>query len=133
MARIVATMVVVALAATPAGALGATELTPEPAPQQPLLQNPVQEAPEPEPAPAPSSTTESRIGPGTLLIVGGAILALIGGIWFVIARDAKRATAGRLRTQTAGGETGGNPTRAGHRSRRLSSAERRRRKRGRAR
>jgi hypothetical protein len=141
MARIVAMMVVVALAAMPAGALGATgELTPQPAPEQPLLQNRVQEAPAPAPAPAPEvppSETESRIGPGELLLVGLAIALLIGGVWYAIARDARRATAGRIRTQTAAGGDGlgggGSATRAARRSRKLSSAERRRRKRGRAR
>jgi hypothetical protein len=142
MARIVATMVVVALAAMPAGALGATGagLTPQPAaPEQPLLQNQVQEAPAPAPAPAPGppSAAESRIGPAELLLVGLAVAALIGGIWFAISRDARRATAGRLRTQAAGGDAGlgggGSATRAARRSRKLSAAERRRRKRGRAR
>ena len=138
MARIVAMIVVVALAAMPAGALGAAGEgleAPVPAQEQPLLQNQVQEAPAPEPEPveAPPSASESRIGPRTLLLVAAAVAALIGGIWFVIARDARRATAGRLRTQTAGGDGGGNATRASRRSRKLSASERRRRKRGRAR
>ncbi|HMJ03320.1 MAG TPA: hypothetical protein VK506_10290 [Conexibacter sp.] len=140
MARIVAMMVVVALAAMPAGALGATGggLTPQPAPEQPLLQPPPQEeAPAPAPVEGPPSEAESRIGPATLLLVGLGIVALIGGIWFAIARDARRMTGGRVRTQAAGGDSGlgagGSTTRAARRSRKLSSAERRRRRRGRAR
>lgn len=137
MARINAVIVVAALAAMPAGALGADggglEAPVAPAPQQPLLQDQPQEAPAPAPEQGPPSEAESRIGPRDLLLVGGAIAALIGGIWYVIARDARRATAGRLRAQAAGGEgAGGSATRAARRTRRLSAAERRRRKRGRA-
>ncbi len=140
MARIVAMIVVVAFAAMPAGALGATGggLTPQPAPQ-PLLQNQVEEAPAPAPASeAPPTTSEGRIGPGELLLIGLAVVLLLGGIWFAITRDMRRVTGGGSRTQPAGGGgaglgAGGSTTRARHRSRRLSAAERRRRKRGKAR
>jgi hypothetical protein len=141
MARFVAMMVVAALAAMPAGALAGTGegLTPQPAPEQPLLQDQVQEAPPPAPAPAPErppSAAESRIGPGELLLIALAVGVLLGGIWYAISRDARRATAGRIRTQPAGGDdglgAGRSATRAARRSRKLSAAERRRRKRGRA-
>jgi hypothetical protein len=135
MARIVAMTVVVVLAALPAGAMGAAgELTPQPAPTQPLFQNEVQEAPAPAPTPEPelpASAAESRIGPGELALIVLAVALLIGGIWFAISRDARRVTRGR--TPQAAGGGGGSPTRAAHRSRKLSSAERRRRKRGKSR
>ena len=138
MVRIVTLSLLVALAAMPAAALGAA-----PAQQQSPLQ---QQAPAPTqdqvgaqttPAPAQTSQTEADSGSlstrdGILIAVG--IVALIGGIWFVIARDAKRATAGHIRaTDSALGEgRGGSATRSSRRSRRLSSAERKRHKRGRA-
>jgi hypothetical protein len=149
MARIVALIVVAALAAMPAGALaasrGGARRQPAPAPtqqapaaEQPLLQNTVpQEAPAPVQQ-APTTQTEAdsgSIGGGELLLIAAVIVALIGAIWFVIARDAKRVTAGRVRTADGdlGSGRGGSATRAARRSRRLSADERRRRKRGRAR
>ncbi len=135
MARIAVLMVVAALAAMPAAALGATgDLTPPAAPSQPLLQNQVQEAPAPAPADLPESPSEGRIGPGELLLVVLAVVVLIGGIWFAISRDARRATRGRTPQPagSAGLGGGGSATRAARRSRKLSSAERRRRKHGKA-
>lgn len=136
MARIVAIVVVAALAAMPAGALGAIGGAGQSAPAPPVqqqapLQNQAPEAPQPAPAELPESEVESRIGPGTLMLVIAGVVVLLGGVWYVIARDARRATAGRIRTQTAGDGLGG--TRAARRSRKLSSAERKRRRRGRAR
>jgi hypothetical protein len=124
MARIVAIMVVAVLAAMPAAAAAA----PAPQQQSPVQQQPVP-APAPQPVPGPESTT---FGPGTLLLIGLVIAALIGGIWFVIARDARRATAGRGHAQP-GGDAGRSATRSARRSRKPSAAERQRRKRGRAR
>jgi hypothetical protein len=130
MARIVALMAVAVLAAAPAAALAAVE-PPEPqaspfqqAPQQ--TQNQVGEQPTPTPAPAPQTTQvdSGSIGATETLLIAVGIVALIGGIWFVISRDAKRVTAGRLPSHDdplAAGR-GGSATRAA----------RRRRKRGRA-
>ena len=123
----------------PTAALGAA-----PAQQQSPLQ---QQAPAPTqdqvgaqttPAPAPTSQTEAdsgSLGVRDGLLVAAGIAALIGGIWFVIARDAKRATAGHVRTADSalGDGRGGSATRSARRSRRLSADERKRRKRGRAR
>ena len=130
MARIVAIAVAAVLAATPA-AVSAADSTG-------LLQD---TATQPAPAPvqqAPTTQTtvdDGSIGAGELLLIGLGIAVLFGGIWFVISRDARRATAGRIRTVDGGlGEgRGGSATRSGHRTRRLSTAERKRRKRGRAR
>jgi Ni/Co efflux regulator RcnB len=141
MARIVAIVVVAALAAAPAAApaapRGGTQRQ-APAPQQSLLQDtaPQQQAPAPvQQAPQQTEVDSGTIGGGQLLLIGAVIVALIGGIWFVIARDARRVTAGRVRTDDGelGAGRGGSPTRAARRGRRLSAEERRRRKRGRAR
>jgi heme A synthase len=141
MARIVALLAVAVLAATPAAGLAAA-----PAQQQSPLQ---QQAPAPTqdqvgqqtttaPAPVQTSQTEAdggSFGARDALLVALGIAALIGGIWFVIARDAKRVTAGHMRTSDSalGEGRGGSATRASRRSRRLSADERKRRKRGRAR
>jgi hypothetical protein len=143
MARIAAIVVLAVLAAMPAAASAApsgsggglqqqapAQPAPAPAPEQSLLQTPEQEAP--APAPEPVTTTDSgTIDRADLLLIVLVIAALMAGIWYVIARDARRATAGRVRTEPAGG-VGGSATRAGRRSRKLSADERRRRKRGRA-
>jgi hypothetical protein len=139
MVRIVALLVLASCAAMPATALGAAPAQQQaPFQQAPAQsQNQVGEQPTPTPVPAPTSQTEANSGSigasETLLIVAG-IAVLIGGIWFVIARDAKRVTAGRVRTadSSLGEGRGGSATRAGRRSRRLSADERKRRKRGRA-
>jgi hypothetical protein len=131
MARIVVLMSLAVLAAPPAAALAAAA-PPEPqqAPfQQAPAQNEVGEQPVPTPAPAPQ-VDDGSVGTREALLIGAGMVALIGGIWFVISRDAKRATAGRL--PAAGDSPGGRATRASRRSRRLTAAERRRRKRGRA-
>jgi hypothetical protein len=141
MVRIVALLVLAAFAATPAAALGAA-----PAQQQSPLQqqapaqsqNQVGEQTTPTPAPAPTTQTQANdtsFGARDALLVAVGLAVLIGGIWFVIARDAKRATAGRVRTADSalGDGRGGSATRSARRSRRLSADERRRRKRGRAR
>src|SRR4051794_5215437 len=136
MARTLALLVLAALVASPAAALGAA-----PAQQQsPFEQAAAQsQAPVVQQTPTPAPTTQTEADSGSLgtrdaLLVAAGIAALIGGIWFVIARDAKRATAGHVRADDGalGEGRGGSATRAGRRSRRLSAAERRRRKRGRA-
>src|SRR5215218_4977433 len=140
MARIIALLVLAALAAMPAAALGATATQEQQSPfQQAPAQSQDQPAPQTTPAPTPAPVTQTEADSGSLstrdgiLIVVG-IAALIGGIWFVIARDAKRVTGGHVRTTDSalGDGRGGSATRAGRRTRRLSSAERKRRKRGRA-
>jgi hypothetical protein len=86
----------------------------------------------------PVSQTEAdngSVGGGQLALIALAIVGLIGGIWFVIARDARRVTAGRMPSPDGevGAGRGGSATRAARRGRRLSADERKRRKRGRAR
>ncbi|HKG39488.1 MAG TPA: hypothetical protein VKB25_10910 [Conexibacter sp.] len=140
MARIAAILVVVAFAAVPAGALGADPVEQQQSPLQQQAPAPTQNevGEQTTPTPAPVSQTEANsgsIGTRDLLLIAAGIAALIGGIWFVIARDAKRATAGHVRAaDSALGEgRGGSATRSSRRNRRLSADERKRRKRGRAR
>jgi hypothetical protein len=125
--------VAAALAATPAVAVAA-----QPNPFLPQQERSTQEAPPqaPAPAPAPVQETVRPIDRGTLGLIVLGVCALIGAIWFVIARDARRATQGRVRSgrgDALAASSGRGATRAPPRGRRLSSAERRRRKRGRAR
>jgi len=132
MARIVALLVVAVLAAAPAAALA--EVPPPDPTQSPFQQAPQQnqigETPLETRAPQQTQVDDGSIGGREGVLIGIGIVVLIGGIWFVIARDAKRATGGRV--PAADSSFGASPTRAAHRSRRLSSAERKRRKRGRA-
>jgi hypothetical protein len=133
MARIVALIAVAVLAATPAAGLAAA--APPESQQAPFQQAPGRNEVGEQPVTAPAPTPQTQVDDGSIgtreaLLIFAGIVALIGGIWFVISRDAKRATAGRL--PTAGSSTGSTATRASRRSRRLTAAERRRRKRGRA-
>ncbi len=135
MVRIVALIIVAALAAAPAAASAAASTNPFTPPAQ--QQNTPQEAPPQQqprqPAPQPSTSSGSISGAQGVMIAI-AVVALIGGIWIAISRDARRVTAGRVRSgDEALGGRGGSATRAGRRSRKLSADERRRRKRGRAR
>jgi hypothetical protein len=133
MARIVALMAVALLAAAPAAVLAAAPPEPQQSPfQQAPPQNQVGEQPVPTQAPAPQTQVDDgSIGAKETLLIAAGIVALIGGIWFVIARDAKRVTAGRV--HTADSSLGGaSTTRASRRTRRLSAAERKMHKRGRA-
>jgi len=104
----------------------------------PLLQDTAAQQQAPAPVQqAPTTQTEvddGSLGGGELALVGLGIAVLIGAIWLVISRDARRVTAGRVRTADGepGEGRGGSATRAARRSRRLSATERRRRKRGRA-
>jgi hypothetical protein len=133
MARIVALLVVGVLAAAPAAGLAAA---PPPDPTQSPFQAPSQNQVGEQPAqqaPVPVQPTQAdngSISSGEVLLAVVAVVALIGGIWFVISRDARRATAGHVRSTES--VVGGSATRASRRSRRLSAAERKRRKRGRA-
>ncbi len=137
MARTVVLLVVALLVAGPAAGLAAA--APATSTQPPFrhttpapTQDQVGEVPTQTQAPAqPTSADNGSISGWDGLLIGAGIVALIGGIWFVIARDAKRATAGRLPAADSG-LGGSSATRASHRSRRLSAAERKRRKRGRA-
>ena len=97
----------------------------------------VQSAPTAPPVRVPSSTTSTGggglSGGGAVAIAIGAIVVL-GGISFFIWRDARRRAPVRQRaaaaTAEAGGRSGSKPR---AKPRKLSPAERRRRKRGRAR
>jgi uncharacterized protein HemX len=90
---------------------------------------PTQTAP-PTVTPAPTSTTASGLtGTGAIAIAIGAVLVL-GGISFFIWRDARKRAPVR---QHAPAEVGTGPRQRPQKNRKLSPAERRRRKRGKAR
>jgi len=135
MARIVALLVIAVLAAAPAAGLAAATTDPTQSPFQQQAPAPTQNQVGEVPAQTQAPATQTSADNGSIsgwdgLLIGAGIVALIGGIWFVIARDAKRATAGRVPAADSG--LGGSATRASRRSRRMSAAERKRRKRGRA-
>jgi hypothetical protein len=139
MARIAALIVVALLTAMPAAAVAATNPF-VPAPQQAPQNAAPTQAPAPTPAPVTTTTSnDGGISDGQVALLSLAGVALIVGIWMIIMRDARRATAGRVNTGRSRRDddgtvrTGGRATKAAHRSRKLSPAERQRRKRGKAR
>ncbi|MDQ6817979.1 MAG: hypothetical protein M3018_11335 [Actinomycetota bacterium] len=86
--------------------------------------------------PTPLTTTNAssgaNLGAGAAIVIGVGALVVLGGISFFIWHDARRRAPVRSRaaTATAGGRPGSKPR---DKPRKLSPAERRRRKRGRAR
>jgi hypothetical protein len=131
-------ILLVALAAMPASAAAAVQSNPFlPQPEQPTAGQDQAPAQAPvAPAPVQQQTTDTGISSGTQTLLIVAAIALIGGIWFVIARDARRATAGRVRVHTSRTDPDDQRRRATRpppRGRKPSPAERRRKKRGRAR
>ena len=114
--------------ALPATALAASPFTPG----LPSTSTSTTTAPPVQPVTSTSPTDTGLSGTGIVAIAIGAIV-VIGGIGFFIWRDARRRapTRGRLSAATAG--PGGRPgSKQRAKPRKLSPAERRRRKRGRA-
>lgn len=132
--------VVAALVVFPAAAL---------AQDNPFVPDTGQPAPQQNTPPPPAPVNEDSgddgdMGPGVVIGVGIAVVALIGGIWFAITRDARRNAPGHRRVHTARtepdaearatpGSRGRHPTRSSPRGRKHSRQEQARRKRGRAR
>ena len=97
------------------------------------------------PAPTPTATTPTTVAPVTTSTGGGSLsggsvvaiaigaLVLLAGISFFIWRDARRRAPVRHRMATATAGDGRQPGSKRTKPRKLSPAERRRRKRGRAR
>jgi hypothetical protein len=87
--------------------------------------------------PATSTNGDSSLSGGAAVGIGIGAIALLGVIGLLIFRDARRHAPARTRAVTAGGVSGSGEGRPGSKrppkSRKLSPAERRRRKRGRAR
>jgi hypothetical protein len=85
-------------------------------------------------SPSSTSTGGGNLGGGSVVAIAIGAIVLLGGISFFIWRDARRRAPVRRRPAVA---TSGEGSRAGSRQRakprKLSPAERRRRKRGRAR
>jgi len=134
------TLIVTLLLGLPASALAQSVSGPgNPlSPGLPQNQTPTQPTTTPAPVPqAPTTSTASGTGlsgSGTLVIAIGA-LVILGGISLFIWRDARRRAPVRARAGGAGGGAEGSRTgsKARQKPRKLSPAERRRRKRGRAR
>ncbi len=126
-----------ALAAVPAGAAPQANPFLPAAPQ--VQPSQIEEAPAQQPAQAPAAQTDGGISNSTLVALLIGVGVLLTGIWVAITRDARRATVGRVRTRTSRVDDpfevrqGRAATRAAPKSRKLSAAERKRRKRGRAR
>lgn len=107
--------------------------------------NPFSPALPSSPAPAPTATTPTTVAPVTTSTGGGSLsggsvvaiaigaLVLLAGISFFIWRDARRRAPVRHRMPAATAGDGRQPGSKRTKPRKLSHAERRRRKRGRAR
>jgi hypothetical protein len=98
-------------------------------PQSPI---PAQTAPTPTVPSATTSTSSGLNGTDGVAIGIGAVLVL-GGISFFIWRDARKRAPVRQHAATAAAGGGSGPRQRPQKSRKLSPAERRRRKRGKAR
>jgi hypothetical protein len=105
------------------------------APGIPASPAPTPTAPTPTPTiinPTTTSTNGSLSGGGVLAIAIGAIV-LLGGISFFIWRDARRRAPVRHAAHATAGADGRSGSKRPVKPRKLSAAEKRRRKRGRAR
>lgn len=84
--------------------------------------------------PTTTSTSGGSLGGGSIVAISVGALVLLGGISFFIWRDARRRAPVRRRMAAAtAGEGGRSGSKQRGKPRKLSPAERRRRKRGRAR
>lgn len=137
------TILLAALAATPSAALAQDNpFAPGNGQQQ---QAPSLPQGPPPPAPVDDSSNDGDgLTPAVGIAIGVVVLALIGGIWFAITRDARQAAPERRRVHTARtepdaearatpGSRGRHHTRSSGRRRKPSKQEQKRRKRGRAR
>ncbi|MDO8186211.1 hypothetical protein Q5424_03785 [Conexibacter sp. JD483] len=146
MIRLAALLAVATLAVAPAAAT-AQALNDPLSPLQGQQQAPISPQPNQPPAPAPVENRDDGdgSGPGVAIAIAVITVALIGGIWFAITRDARQHAPKRNRRHTARtdptaeelatpGSRGRHRTRAAPRTtRRHSKQEQKRRKRGRAR
>jgi hypothetical protein len=144
MIRLAALLAAATLAVAPAAA--SAQLND---PFSPPVQQQAPAAPQPNQPPTPAPVEDrddgDGSGPGVAIAIGLITVALIGGIWFAITRDARQHTPRRggkhnARTEPTAdelatpGSRGRHHTRAAPRSaRRHSKQEQKRRKRGRAR
>ena len=84
-------------------------------------------------APSTTSTSGGGLGGGSVVAIAIGAIVLLGGISLFIWRDARRRAPVRHRAALAAGDGSRSGSKARGKPRRLSPAERRRRKRGRAR
>jgi hypothetical protein len=80
-----------------------------------------------------STSTDSGLSGSNALAIAIGALVVLGGISFFIWRDARRRAPARHRAAAAAGAEGRSGTKRPVKARKLSPAERKRRKRGRAR
>ena len=140
---ILLTAVVGAAFAWPGTAFGQTTVNPfaQPtaaSPFTPAIPQSQATSPTTTPRPVPGATTSSTGGSGlsgsSAIVIGVGALVLIGGISLFIWRDARRRAPVRHRAAAAAADAGGRTgSKSRQKPRKLSPAERRRRKRGRAR
>jgi hypothetical protein len=114
-----------------AAAAGATSNPFSPA--LPVSPAPTPTAPTPTVVPTTTSTAGGSLGGAGLAAIAIGALVLLGGISFFIWHDARKRAPVRHRVAAAAGESGRAGSKTRTKPRKLSPAERRRRKRGRAR
>jgi hypothetical protein len=111
----------------PAGGAGGAGLSPG-LPATPTTTT----TPTPTVAPTATSVPDSGLSGGGVVAISIGALAVLGAIAFYIARDARRRAPVRHRAAAAEGIGGRSGSKAPPKPRKLSRAEKRRRKRGRA-
>jgi hypothetical protein len=126
-----ASLVLAAMLAAPSVAVAAPPASPfAPLPAQPA---PTPAPPPVQPVPQTSTTADAGGGlsGGAAVAIGVGALVILGGISFFIWYDARRRAPVRRAAAVAGGSSPG--SKRAPKPRKLSTAERKRRKRGRAR
>ena len=131
--RVLAGVTALALSIPSAAAAQGTNTSNPFAPGLPSSPAPTPTSPTPTIVPTTTSTSGGNLSSGSVVAIAIGALVLLGGISFFIWRDARRRAPVRHRMATATAGDGGRPGSKRAKPRKLSPAERRRRKRGRAR
>jgi len=135
MARAGARLAAVALMLGAPAAAGAATATSPFAPGVPSSPSQVQTTTTAPPVvlTTPSTSGTGGLSSGDALLIGIGAIAVLGGICYYIWRDARRRAPIKHHEHVGGNEGRGGAQKAKPKTRKLSPAERRRRKRGRAR